>query len=161
MKCVCIAAILAGLGVQAIVIATHPARADSCGASIYRLKDFIASKGGLTSGIKYEDLGGRSPFSNASAILYVGLEHKPWERMGGSATNEQDRINKNLANSPKTLLPYAKEIINACPKVVTVSVSYHETGASFSLHEDKIIRENKCATPEMGVEPPWGYINCL
>ena len=84
--------------------------------------------------MKYEDLGSKSPFTNASKIHYVSLEHKPWKYMESSATTEQDRINKNLTNSPKTLLPFAKEIINTCLRVATVSVHYHETGASISLH---------------------------
>jgi len=138
-----------------------PARGESCEASVQGLKDLIESKDGLVSGIKYEDLGGRSPFSNASAILYVGLEHKPRERMGGSATPKQDRVNQNLAHSPSLLLPYATQIINSCEKVVTVGIIYHEWGPSFSLHRDRVVRTDKCAELEMGLEPPWGYKNCL
>jgi hypothetical protein len=162
MKTINIASITAGLTFLLIAQGGElPARGETCEASIQELKRLIISKGGLVSGIKYEDLGARSPFSNASELLYIGLEHKPWQRMGGNATPEQDRVNQNLAYSPSLLLPYAMQIINSCEKVITVVVNYHEWGPSFSLHKDKVIREDKCAEPEMGIEPPWGYRHCL
>lgn len=60
---------------------TVASRADSCQASIQGLRDLIGSKGGLVTSIKYEDYGQRSPFSNASTILFLGLEHDgtEWE----------------------------------------------------------------------------------
>lgn len=146
--------------VNAIDIAyLAPSKANDCNSSIVELSHYINSDGGLVGQIKTEE-DSSSPYKNAAMIVYFGLESKPWDGMGGSATTDQDKKNKAFLNSPKSLRPYAAKIIMACTNVFRVSIHGHEVGLSYTLHPDGSTRLDECAPREMKIPYPLGYTNC-
>lgn len=79
------------------------------------------------------------------------------------ASPKQVAANVNVVNSGKLSMGYAKKILGSCKSVARVYFYVYELNQGYSLHEDQVVRKDKCVSPgffNSNNYVPWGQQIC-
>lgn len=135
---------------------------DQCQSAInYVRQDIDGRIGGMVASVETMEAE-RSPFPDARQEVIFYLEAN---MMRGSAlknpkaTPAQIQANANVVNSLKLGMEYATKIINSCSVVARVYFVLYELTQGYSLHQDRVIRRDRCYHGRYDYVP-WGEQVC-
>jgi len=79
------------------------------------------------------------------------------------ASPKQVAANANVVNSGKLSMGYARKILSSCKSIARVYFYVYELNQGYSLHEDQVVRKDKCLSPGFFNSKnyvPWGQQIC-
>lgn len=139
---------------------------DNCQEAISFVRSDIELRlGGKVSDVTIAE-NKQSPFADAREEVVFELDanmDRGATLKNFRASPKQVAANVNVVNSGRLSMGYAKKILGSCKRVARVCFYVYELNQGYSLHEDQVVRKDKCVSPGFFNQNnfvPWGQQIC-
>ncbi len=139
---------------------------DKCQEAISLVRSDIELRlGGRVSNVTITE-NKQSPFADARDEVVIELDANmdrgaPLKNF--RASPNQVVANVNVVNSGMLSMGYARKILGSCNSVARVYIYVYELNQGYSLHQDQVVRKDKCVSPgffNSNNYVPWGQQIC-